>query len=147
MSRSLVHLTIESLASHCLTVKMKAVLAIVVVACFLAVASAQNLNCAQRALDLANCIRMAGTTVTDATTFCNNCGNSLISYFNDCTNGVGTAGVRTSKPKAIVAYTSRPLFSCCTDWCSVEMSNIIQLLCNYYYGYARCPAFPFSVCS
>ena len=77
----------------------KAIIVIAVVACFLAAASAQNpMECGtNRAAQLANCLGQVGT---GGSAFCTNCRSSLISYYNDCTNGVGTAGVNARKPKA-----------------------------------------------
>ena len=80
-----------------LTLKMKTVLAIVVVSCFLAVASAQS--CAERAIQLSFCISRVATAATDATSFCQECGNTLISYYQACTNGVGVSTVKAGKQK------------------------------------------------
>lgn len=82
---------------------MKAVIAIAVLACFLAVASAQNpFTCGTRAGELATCVSRLGTASQDGVTaFCNECGNSLVSYYRDCLGGAGVAQVQQRKPKAI----------------------------------------------
>ena len=69
---------------------MKTIIAVIVTtSCFLAVASAQSAaNCARRATQIANCqSRLA--SVTDEEAFCRECGNAVVSYFQDCTGGVG----------------------------------------------------------
>lgn len=80
---------------------MKAVLAIAVFACFLVAASAR-LDCATRVNSLGSCIaRVAQTHGSDnVLSYCRECGNSLVSYFHDCTNGVGVDDVKASKSKA-----------------------------------------------
>ena len=75
---------------------MRAFLAIAVISCFFVVASSQSLNCLSRASDLATCISRLGTS-TDTQAFCNECGNSLVSYYQDCANGVGVDQVKQSK--------------------------------------------------
>ena len=80
--------------------KMRTILAIVVISCFFAVAMSQS-DCATRVTDLSNCITMLGTNTQDRTAFCNECGNQLISYYQDCTNGVGVDAVRAG---IIVSY-------------------------------------------
>ena len=78
---------------------MRTILAIVVISCFFAVAMSQSADCTNRASDLANCVSRLGTDAgqgqTAVTEFCNECGNQLVSYYQDCTNGVGVDGVRT----------------------------------------------------
>ena len=89
--------------------KMKAVLAIAVIACFLAVASALDpFKCAQSVTELSSCIAMLGTATPDGDNdmFCKDCGNKLYAYYQDCANGVGTTGVKASKPKACEAIIS-----------------------------------------
>ena len=87
------HFTVDTVA-----IKMKAVIAIAVVACFLAVASAQGVtDCANRAAELAPC---ASKLSAGGAAFCQECANSLISYYNDCANGAGVSTLQAGKPKA-----------------------------------------------
>ena len=85
--------------------KMKIILTVAVVACFLAVATAQlpNLNCVTRVTEVASCVTRLGSAIAggDNDAFCNECGNSLVSYYNDCTGGVGTSAVQQSKLKVL----------------------------------------------
>ena len=76
--------------------KMRTILAIVVISCFFVVASSQSLSCINRATELANCLSMVGQS-TDTTAFCNDCGNSLIRYYQDCANGAGVDAVKQGK--------------------------------------------------
>ena len=74
---------------------MRTILAIVVISYFFAVAMSQSASCVARAnaANLANCIASlalarAGTlNQGDQTEFCNECGNSLFSYYQACVNG------------------------------------------------------------
>ena len=78
---------------------MKAVIAIAVVTCFLGVASAQDpAQCASRQTQLRSCISMFSAG-SGTTAFCNDCANTLISYYNDCAKGVGVSAVQKGKPK------------------------------------------------
>ena len=73
---------------------MKTVLAIAVITCLFVVGLAQNQQCRNRATEVSNCIsRLA----TGGDSFCSDCGNSLVSYYQDCAGGVGVDTVRTSK--------------------------------------------------
>ena len=75
---------------------MRTILAIVVISCFFVVASSQSLDCLNRATDLANCVsRLSSNTDTEA--FCNECGNSLIRYYQDCAGGAGVDEVEQGK--------------------------------------------------
>ena len=74
---------------------MKTILAIVVISCFFVVASSQ-FDCLNRASQLASCITRLGQS-TDTDAFCNECGNSLVRYYQDCANGVGVDGVKQGK--------------------------------------------------
>ena len=75
---------------------MRTILAIVVISCFFVVASSQSLSCINRATDLATCIsRLSSSTDTEA--FCNDCGNKLVSYYQDCAGGAGVDAVRQGK--------------------------------------------------
>ena len=73
--------------------KMKTILAIVVISCFFVVASSQSSDCVNRLNDLASCLSMVGQS-TDTTAFCNDCGNKLVSYYRDCTGGVGVDAIK-----------------------------------------------------
>ena len=75
--------------------EMRTILAIVVISCFFVVASSQ-FDCLNRASQLASCLNRVGQS-TDTESFCNDCGNSLIRYYNDCLNGVGVDGIKQSK--------------------------------------------------
>lgn len=82
---------------------MKVILAITVVCCFFAAASAQNLaECAQRTSDAAACVGrqgpvlVANNTDSDAS-FCGDCGNLLVSFYRDCASGVGVSDVQRGK--------------------------------------------------
>ena len=76
--------------------KMRTILAIAVITCFFAVpiSSQFNLNCVNRLTDLGSCITRLGTATLDSTDFCNECGNSLVSYYRDCAGGVGVDSVQ-----------------------------------------------------
>ena len=75
---------------------MRAILAIAALSCFFVVASSQDLNCFSRAAELSSCISMLGTA-TDTDAFCNQCGNSLVAYYQDCAGGAGVDQVKQSK--------------------------------------------------
>ena len=81
--------------------KMRTILAIVVISCFFAVAMSQSADCANRASDLSNCISRLATAASQGqvTEFCNECGNTLYSYYEDCLGGADPvrAGIIESK--------------------------------------------------
>ena len=69
---------------------MRTILAIVVISCFFAVATSQlSPECATRFADLSSCFTRLNTATQGQTAFCNECGNQLVSYYQDCANGVG----------------------------------------------------------
>ena len=70
---------------------MRTILAIAVITCFFAVpiSSQPNLDCANRLVDQGSCITRLRTVTTGNTDFCNECRNSLISYYRDCAAGFG----------------------------------------------------------
>ena len=74
--------------------KMKVILALAVIACFLAAASAQTQSCTQRFSELQSCVTSLTNPGSD---FCNTCRDTLISYYNDCANGVGVDAVQQCK--------------------------------------------------
>ena len=76
--------------------KMRTILAIVVISCFFVVASSQSSDCINRATDVATCISRLGTS-TDIDAFCNECGNKLVNYYNDCAGGAGVDAVKQGK--------------------------------------------------
>ena len=49
-------------------------------------------NCQQRGIDLSNCL--SSSAAGDVQTYCNNCANSLIRYFQDCAGGEGVDAVK-----------------------------------------------------
>ena len=74
---------------------MKTVLVIAVIACLFVVGLAQTQSqCVTQANDLSSCISMVAS---GGSTFCNNCASQLISYYNQCTNGVGVDAVNRRK--------------------------------------------------
>ena len=75
---------------------MRTILAIVVISCFFVVASSQSSECRNRATDVATCISRLSSN-TDIQAFCNECGNKLVSYYNDCAGGVGVDAVKQGK--------------------------------------------------
>lgn len=75
---------------------MRAILAIAALSCFFAVASSQGFNCFSRAAELSSCLSMLGTA-TDTDAFCSQCGNSLVSYYQECAGGAGVDQVKQSK--------------------------------------------------
>ena len=72
---------------------MRTILAIVVISCFFAVATSQS-DCTTRLTDLSNCITLLSTATQSQTEFCNECRNQLVSYYQDCANGVGVDAVQ-----------------------------------------------------
>ena len=77
---------------------MRAILTITVISCFF-IGAHSLLQCATRLVNLGTCTtRLAtasqGSIITD---FCNECGNSLVSYFRDCTGGTGVEQVQAGK--------------------------------------------------
>ena len=77
--------------------KMKAILAIAVISCFFIVTHSQNLQCVTRLANLGTCITRLATATQGSTDFCNECGNSLVSYYQDCAGGAGVEQVQTGK--------------------------------------------------
>ena len=74
---------------------MRTILAIVVISCFFAVATSQFLfDCTTRLADLGSCITRLGTATQGQTEFCNECGNPLVSYYQDCVDGNGVDAVQ-----------------------------------------------------
>ena len=73
--------------------KMKIVLAIAVFTCLFVMGLAQ---CASRESELYSCISILSLSDT-LNTFCRNCGNSLVGYFQDCTDGTGVDLAQRSK--------------------------------------------------
>ena len=71
---------------------MRTILAIAVISCLFVVASSQ-FGCVTRATDVASCVSQLGSN-TDVDAFCRNCGNTLVSYYRDCTGGVGVDQVQ-----------------------------------------------------
>ena len=71
--------------------KMRTILATAVIACFFAVPTLSQFNfgCVTRLADLASCTTRLATATSNSTDFCNDCGNTLVSYYRDCTSGVG----------------------------------------------------------
>ena len=78
--------------------KMRTILAIVVISCVFIVASSQS-DCLNRANDVNNCIsRLSYGSRTNLEAYCNECGNSLIRYYRDCTSGAAVdAGIDAVK--------------------------------------------------
>ena len=74
---------------------MKTVLAIAVITCLFVVGLAQNQQCQDRANDLSNCISSLATGGGDS--FCSDCGNRLVSYYQDCLGGNGVDTVWNSE--------------------------------------------------
>ena len=76
---------------------MKTFLVISVTTCLFVMGLAQNMQeCTTRFSDLSS----YPTTLTaggGGGNFCDDCANQLISYYEDCTNGVGITGVWQSK--------------------------------------------------
>lgn len=72
---------------------MRTILAIVVISCFFLVASSQSFDCLNRATQLASCISQLANN-DDVQQFCNNCGNSLVQYYQDCAGGAGVDQVK-----------------------------------------------------
>ena len=74
---------------------MRIILAIVVISCFFAMATSQS-DCDTRRENLNSCLsRLASAAVQGQTTdFCNECGNSLVAYEQNCEGGAGVAAVQ-----------------------------------------------------
>ena len=64
----------------------------ILIACLFVVNSDAATNCQQRGIDLSNCL--SSSAAGDVQTYCNNCANSLIRYFQDCARGVGVDAVK-----------------------------------------------------
>ena len=73
---------------------MKTVLVIAVITCPFVMGLAQTQNCVTQASNLTSCLSMVAS---DGSTFCNQCANQLISYYQQCTNGVGVDAVLRRK--------------------------------------------------
>ena len=73
---------------------MKTVLVITVIACLFVMGLAQNEDCVTQASNLSSCLSMVAS---GGSTFCDQCANQLISYYNECTGGVGVDAIRTRK--------------------------------------------------
>ena len=79
---------------------MRAVVAIAVISCLFVVAHSIDFDfgCATRFTNLAGCIaRQAAGVSRNNTDFCNDCGNTLVSYDRDCLNGAGVDAIQASK--------------------------------------------------
>jgi hypothetical protein len=75
---------------------MKILLAITIITCLFVVGQAQNVTqCATRLAGLSSCISQVGAG--GGGNFCSDCSNQLISYYRDCTNGVGVDAVQQRK--------------------------------------------------
>ena len=67
---------------------MKAVLAICVISCLLVVGytvDLGNVSCGTRTTELTSCIARRTSAVAD-NSFCTDCANSLVGYYQECTN-------------------------------------------------------------
>lgn len=74
---------------------MKAIVAITVISCFFILATHSiDLSCVTRFTSLASCLARLTTASQNSTVFCNDCGNSLVSYYQDCTGGLGVDTVQ-----------------------------------------------------
>ena len=73
---------------------MKTILAITVISCFFIVVHSLSLSCITRAAGIVSCsIRLAKATRND-TDFCNECGNSLVSFSRECVSGFTVEAVQ-----------------------------------------------------
>lgn len=72
---------------------MKLTIVLAVVSCFILSVSAQN--CVQRASQITTCTTRLASGGTGA--FCNECGNTLIRYYQDCVAGLGVDAVKQSQ--------------------------------------------------
>ena len=75
--------------------KMKALLVIAVMTCVFVIGQVQNSDCVSRLSGLSSCTSQLAAN--GGGNFCNDCANQLISYYRDCTNGVGVAAVQRHK--------------------------------------------------
>ena len=74
---------------------MKALFVVAVISCIFLVASART--CVERTADNTNCVSLLTTALgTNSTSakFCDDCGNTLVSYYQDCFSGVGVNNVK-----------------------------------------------------
>ena len=72
---------------------MRSILAIVAISCFFVVASSQSSDCLNRFNELSSCVsRLSSSADTEAV--CNQCGNGLIRYYQDCAGGAGVDTVK-----------------------------------------------------
>ena len=78
---------------------MKVILAIAVISCFFIVVHSQSLQCVTRLANLRTCSARLATVqaIQNSTDFCNECGNSFVSYFQDCTGGAGVEQIQAGK--------------------------------------------------
>ena len=84
---------------------MKALFVVAVISCIFLVASAQT--CAERTNDVATCVNEIATALTTnstSTTFCDTCGNTLVSFYQDCASGVGVDNVKRCKCMHVFLY-------------------------------------------
>ena len=76
---------------------MKTIFAIAIISCLIALGLAQNgisQQCVDRLSDLNSCITRLANSGGDTAAFCNECANTLISYYQDCAGGAGVAQVK-----------------------------------------------------
>ena len=60
-------------------------------------ASAQSADCVNWANGIANCQSRLATASTNLDSFCRECGNVYVSYFEECANGAGATQVKQCK--------------------------------------------------
>ena len=73
---------------------MKPIVAITVI-CFLTMATHSiDLGCVTRLSQAGSCITRLATASQSSTDSCNDCGNLLVLYYEDCTFGVGVDTVQ-----------------------------------------------------
>ena len=71
------------------TEKMKTIIAVTVIFYLFAIASAQNANCVNRATEYTDCQTRIAAAAGDVATVCSECGDTIVSYLQQCANGVG----------------------------------------------------------
>ena len=76
---------------------MKTIIAVTVIFSFFAVASAQSADCSNRFNGVASCQSKIATASSNLASFCRDCGNTYVSYLQDCVNGAGVAQVKQRK--------------------------------------------------
>ena len=75
---------------------MKILLVVSVITCLFVMGLAQDVQeCANRANQLSSCL--TSVAAGGGGNFCGDCSNQLISYYEDCFNGVGVDAVRSRK--------------------------------------------------